>query len=256
VDKDLIFFGPCKKLIRTRLRKQFLEPGLDYCDTSESTESIYIVGVNGSNPQETRKVIWAGRLSEVMTFAEATRRLRGDRFQKLRDHSESPLHVRPIMDGSGSLIGYEHVSNQHIRNGEWVKDLVSPRKALGTVRVDGRKCLIRRGTAREPFDRDCCLLLENCFFAQGQGIGLDEEALSILRQAQPGRSGIDGYAVFGRTANGQAIGRRGTFLEMSDDLLANRFVQWLKDRSRTATQRHWPDGNRPTTTRCGKPHQM
>ena len=92
--------------------------------------------------------------------------------------------------------------------------------------------MVRRGTAWEAFDRDCCLLLENCFFAQGQGIKFDKEALNVLRQVPPKRPGIDNYAVFGRTANRQVNGLRGTFLAMSGDL-ADHFVAWLKDQSQT-----------------------
>ena len=57
------------------------------------------------------------------------------------------------------------------------------------------------GSFAEAFDRDCCVLLENRFFARGQGIELDDQAVQILRDAQPDKPGIDNYAVFGLTAN-------------------------------------------------------
>ena len=152
---------------------------MSHSDTNGSDDDIFIVGVNGSNPQRVRKVIWAGRLSEVMTFAKATSRLRGSRFRKLRQDSESPLHVQPIDDRSENVIGYRHVSKQHIDHGAWVSDLVSS-KAIRNVQVEDREVVIKRGTAWEIFDRDCCLLLANYFFARGEGIEFDEEALSIL----------------------------------------------------------------------------
>ena len=74
VDKDLIFFGPCKKRIRERLRRQFLEEGISH---AKVTEELFIVGVNGSNQIRTRKVVWAGRLSEVMTFRKSGRTSKG-----------------------------------------------------------------------------------------------------------------------------------------------------------------------------------
>jgi len=244
VDEHLIFFGPCKKRMRERLRRQFLGEGISHVQTNDD---LFIVGVNGSNKEKIRKVVWAGRLSEVMTFAEADRRLRGDRFRKLREHRLSPFHVRPIMK-NGELIGYEHVSDEHIKGGEWILDLMSP-SAKPNVRVEERKLILRQGTPWQAFDRDCCMLLENRFFALGQGIEFDEVALEILRQAQPEKSGIDRYAIFGRTASGQADGLRGWFLEITGHL-ANRFIAWLKDRSRKAAKHHQDDGDGPAKTPC------
>ena len=53
------------------------------------------------------------------------------------------------------------------------------------VQVLGREVVIGRGTVWETFDRDCCLLLENYFFARGEGIAFDAEALSILLGRNP-----------------------------------------------------------------------
>ena len=110
---------------------------------------------------------------------------------------------------SGELIGYEHVSELHCTNKDWISDLVSA-SAQSNIQKDGRKLILREGTPWETFDRDCCLLLMNIFFAQGQGISFDEEALTILRQAQPEKkSEIDNYAIFGLKANRHADGLRG-----------------------------------------------
>jgi hypothetical protein len=164
--------------------------------------------------------------------------------------------VQPIGDGSEKIIGYKHVSKQHIKHGAWVSDLVSP-KAMRNVQVQGREVLIECGTAWETLDRDCCLLLENLFFARGQGIAFDKEAMGLLRRAQPGKTGIDAYAVFGRTAGGQVNGLRGTFLPIPGDL-ADSFMAWLKDRSRTVQGCQRNDGDvsgprcilTPTDHRC------
>jgi len=229
VDEDLIFFGPCKRRIRELLRRKFLREGVNY---ASATGDIFIVGVNGSNQIRSRKIVWAGRLLEVMTFAEADRRLRGDRFKKLRKHRFSPLHVRPVVRNT-EFIGYEHMSDEHKKGGEWVFDLVSHR-AKGNTQLEGRKLILRQGTAWQSFDRDCCMMLENHFFALGRGISFDEEALEILRQAQKEKKGIDSYAVFGLAANRRANGLRGSFLKIDGDL-ANRFIAWLKCRSRQLT---------------------
>jgi hypothetical protein len=73
-------------------------------------------------------------------------------------------------------------------------------------------------------------LLDNLFFAKGEGIQFDQEAVNILNAAQPGVTGIDAYAVFGVDAVGQANGLRGRFLAI-DGKPAARFIAWLTDRA-------------------------
>jgi hypothetical protein len=224
MDDDLIFFGPCKIRMRERLRERYLREDRTH---RVLHTGLHIVGVNGSNPKRVRKVVASGRLSQAMTFAEADRRLAGERFRELREHPISPLHVRPVLDG-GRLVGYDHASNEHIKDDRWVDDLTSRR---GDVRLQVRRVTVRPG--REPwevFDRDCCMLLQNHFFAQGQGIEFDDEAVGILKEAQPGRPGIDTYAVFGLAGDGQANGLRGQYLDIEGDL-ADRFVAWLSGRA-------------------------
>ncbi len=198
VDEDLIFFGPCKKRIRELLRKNYLLPDKSH---SNVDEDIFIVGVNGSNPIQSRKIVWAGKLSEVMTFAEAYKRMQGHRYLDLRNHPSSPLHVKPISQ-NGKFIGYEHVSDEHIKNDRWVLDLVS-NSANPYIKREGRKLIVQRGKREQVFDRDCCMFLENRFFAAGHGLEFDDEALEILRNAQPGKLGIDSYAIFGRQKKGK-----------------------------------------------------
>jgi hypothetical protein len=224
VDDDLIFFGPCKIRMRERLRKCYLREDRTHRVVHTG---LYIVGVNGSNPKRVRKVVASGRLSQVMTFAEADRHLAGERFREFREHPSSPLHVRPVLNG-GRLVGYDHASDEHIKNDKWVDDLTSRRS---DVRLQGRQVTVRRG--REPwdvFDRDCCMLLQNHFFARGQGIEFEDEAVGILKGAQPGKSGIDAYAVFGLASDGQVNGLRGQYLDIEGDL-ADRFVAWLSGRA-------------------------
>ena len=121
------------------------------------------------------------------------------------------------------------MSEEHSKNEAWISDLVSS-KALGSVQRQGENRIFPSTSSWETFDRDCCMLLENCFFAQGEGIAFDNDALKILLAAQPETSGIDAYAVYGRTKNGEVIGLRGTFLEITG-ALAESFVDWLRDRS-------------------------
>jgi hypothetical protein len=245
VDDDHIFFGPCKKRIREHLRKRFLGPDRSH---TKVTADLFLVGVNRGNKEKNRKVVWAGKLSEVMTFAEAHSHLKGDRFHKLRNHRKSPLHVRSLEEG-GKLIGYEHISELH-KDGEWVADLVSKSEQSKCLHKDPKLTLKRGKNPWQVFDRDCCMLLENLFFALGQGIEFDEEALEILRQVPSLRKQeIDHYAIFGRTTQDRANGLRGRYLRITGDL-ATRFVAWLGDRSRKVTWDQKKGNNGPTKTRC------
>lgn len=54
VDDELIFFGPCKKLIRKKLRKRYLLP--EQKNHATVTEDLIIVNVNGANPGRIRKM--------------------------------------------------------------------------------------------------------------------------------------------------------------------------------------------------------
>ena len=165
---------------------------------SDNDKDIFIVGVNGSNPQCIRKVVWAGKLVEVMTFAEAHAGLNGGKFARLRQHPSSPLHVQPIMD-QREIVGYEHASDEHSGRDKkkpydsWVYDLITnPGRDGVIVENDGqqdRKVICIDGNHGQVFDRDCCMLLENVFFASRHGVELDEVALDILRQAQPDERG-------------------------------------------------------------------
>lgn len=252
VDDELVFFGPCARSIRKRLREEYLGPScLSHRDV---VDDLFIVGVNAVNPERIRKTIWAGKVSELMTFAEADGRLVGDRFRVLREGDFRPLHVRPLYR-SGELVGYEHVGELHAgRNKgkqfeEWVYDLVS-NPASPRVRVEGQRLYLRQGTAWQAFDRDCCMLLENWFFAGGAGLDFDDEAVKILKDAQRGKVGIDSYAIFGRTAddNHNVIGRRGSYLLLRDEL-ARRFVAWLESRSRRVVDQ-FPSRRRSRGTCC------
>lgn len=45
VDEDLIYFGPCKRRLRERLRKKYLAGG---CTHAAVNDDLYIVSVNGA----------------------------------------------------------------------------------------------------------------------------------------------------------------------------------------------------------------
>ncbi len=170
VDDSLIFFGPCKKRIRELLREQYLQRS-GHCTV---TDDLFIVGINGSNHVRSRKIVWTGQVTNVMTFSEAYRVMQDDRFRSLRQHPSSPLHVEPFVV-DGQLAGYTHCSDEHSKDNAWVFDLVS--KLNHRVRLEGHTLRLLQGTMWDSFDRDCCMLLRNFFFAQGQGITFDSDSL-------------------------------------------------------------------------------
>jgi hypothetical protein len=243
VDEDLIYFGPCKRRLREQLRKKYLTAGRTH---STVNDDLCVISVNGSNAKRVRKVVSAGKLAEVMTFAEAAGRFDGNRFSELLDDPMSPLHVRPIIESS-NLVGYRHVSFEHMEDNQWIADLTSKPEKLSLA---GRTIRLKPGaSAREALDRDCCMLLDKVFFAQGQGIWVDQEAVSILKAAQPGVKGIDDYAVFGVDSVGKVNGLRGRFLEIEGNV-ADLFLAWLRDRAQRVAALQSGNDDEPVKRIC------
>ncbi|MBW1957621.1 MAG: hypothetical protein JRI63_03690 [Deltaproteobacteria bacterium] len=121
IDSKEIFFGPCKKRLRSELRKNFLSPTKTMCTPEET---IYLVGVNGSNRRRIRQIVWAGQIKRIMTFAHAFDHLRAKRYQKMRSEKKSPLHVEPLKE-KNHLFGYRRISTLHEKNNSWIRDIVS-----------------------------------------------------------------------------------------------------------------------------------
>lgn len=212
VDDEEIFFGPCKRLLRKELRARYLGAS----DDVHLKEDVFVVGVNGSNRERCRKIVWAGRITRLMTFEVAYRELIGPRYLEMRDRKDSPLHLRPVYDSTGEFKGYERRSSMHAPKHEWVKDLTH--SSAPYVKREGKKLLLVPGADRcQAFSRDCCFLLENVFFAQGTGVDITGGILAVLKEAQHSAEDIDEYAIFGHRADGSADGRTGRWLEMQGE---------------------------------------
>lgn len=223
VDDREVFFGPCKKPLRALLRPRFLGPQVDRVSVGEE---VYFAGFNSIGTQRIRKLVWAGRIREAMSFGRAWRDLTGPRYRTMRTARASPVHLEP-MEGGGRATAYRHFGLEHARNDAWLDDLLDPRAKRLAV-VSGNTVSLPVGLPWwEGFPRDICFLLDNLFFAEGFGLDLDEELVGILREAQPGRDGVSALRVFGLTAGGTPDGRRGGHLELTGTL-ADRFLQWLR----------------------------
>ncbi len=232
VDGKLIFFGPCKKRIREYLRRAHLSPTIE---SAAVADAVYLVGVNGRNPQRVRKVVWAGRLRRVLTFARAWADLAGPRYQKMRERKCSPLHLKPVYQNS-RWIGYEHRGREHEEDDGWVLDLVKKRQSA-KVRKEGKQLLLQPGVSPwDGFPRDACLVLDNLFFAQGAGLPVDKGLLNILRRRQPQKK-IDAFALFGYQRNNVVEGLAGRWLPL-DDPLASELVAWIEKRAGRTPQSH------------------
>ncbi len=122
VNKETIFFG-------TRLYAKRLRELIKHSIEHMSEEDTYLIGLNGSNNKKIRKVIWAGKIKEVLTFVEAWERLRGESsYREMIKREYSPLHLRPILQ-RGNMIGYKQVSKMHIEEGKWILDIISSTKS-------------------------------------------------------------------------------------------------------------------------------
>lgn len=222
IDEKLIFFGPCKKRLRERLRNQYLKTSA----VLQPEEDIFVIGLNGGNSQRVRKIVWAGRINRLMTFETAYNTLTGPEFQEMRSHEYSPLHLKPVYDRAGKFLGYQHISREHEES--WVLDIVG-RNDPSQVEVRGNQLLLRPGSNRQQiFGRDCCFLCDNLFFAAGTGQAITDEMLALLQQAQPTKQ-INSYALFGYRNDGSAEGLTGSYLAVEGQL-ARDFIDLVKSR--------------------------
>jgi hypothetical protein len=226
VDGDEIFFGPCKKRLRRALRERFLGPERQLAEVARR-EWVVIAGVNASQGTRPRKLVWAGELLTVMSFAEAWARLDGPRYAKLRASASTPVHLEPIRE-RGRLVGYRHHGLEHVEHDSWWDDLVPPQMRRARVSLASSTTLrLADGVDWwDGFPLDASLLLRNRFWAEGAGLPLDEEPVRLLQAAQPDARQVDAAAPFGLDGRGSANGKRGTYLELEGSVAA-ALADWL-----------------------------
>jgi len=211
IDDKEVFFGPCKDRIREKLRKDYLLGG------KNSNNDIYLVGANGANRDRVRKIIFVGKVRRVMTFERAYNQLNGRKYKTMRAQSNSPLHVSPVYK-NGKLHGYEHVSELHSEHNGWMRDLIKNENYT----IEGNVI------CSANFDRDCCMLLDNIFFADGTKMYSDKcvsglqfsdspNLLKMLKNKQPDRNNVDEFAIFGVNCKGNVDGRTGGSLNFQDE---------------------------------------
>jgi hypothetical protein len=236
IDSGEIFFGPCKKRLRRVLRERYLGPERQLAEV-EGRERVVIAGVNAGSGDRSRKIVWAGELRTVMSFAEAWARLRDDRYERMRADEWTPLHLEPIRE-YGHLVGYrqhgrEHAEESRDHPGEyaWWDDLVPRQMRKGRVGgATGTTLRLKPGVKWwDGFPLDACFVLRNRFWADGAGLAFDAELIRLLEAAQPNADGVDAAAPFGRNGRGHANGKRGTYLEL-EGRVSESIVRWLDAR--------------------------
>ena len=259
INEREIFFGPCKRPLRTMFHRDYLLD--DRLEVAEPKDDVYIVGVNGANAKKVRKVVWAGRVEQVMTFAHAFRlywaRRNEPEVRFFLDYGYSPLHVEPIPK-RGPLQGYRRrkTTRMHFnaeksdlrKKHDWVMDFLANWEPS---RLHGNRLLL--GDQKDPwlaFPRDACIVLENRFYANGNGIPINNTCIELLKRTQIDRnpSKITSYAVFGEKGGG-VDGRRGRHLQM-DGEDAKDFVDWMENNKEDLRQKPFTLPSTSTHRRC------
>ena len=224
-DNEEIFFGPCKKNLRKHFRERFIESG-----KLEEENSIYIVGLSAATRDKKRCILWAGKVTKVMTFAQGHDYI----MQHERDYSgllkrqgRCALHIEPIRSGK-KLVGYKYRKDSNEHEDTWVSDLTSESKKYKQgpeIRFEDCASL----------DRDCVFFCERLFWATRDlpGIVIEKNddfvnALRVREKDTQKRKNIDDYFVFGKTKRGGANGLRGGYLPVKDRSTAEKIIHHIK----------------------------
>lgn len=210
VNENEIFFGPCKKRLRAYLRKEYLK---EKEEVNVYDKNLYILGFNGGNSMEVRKIVWLGKIVKLCTFKKAFQITQDEqKYFKMLTHKFSPLNLEPVFDLNNEHYGYKIRSEEHKKGGAWLSDFTSkPRKNFDKSQED------YIFSDRDIKDRDICIFLENLHFAKDcKGIEINSNILNSLKNSQPENNDINKYCVFGKTKNGKARGLAGGFLKIQN----------------------------------------
>ena len=236
VNDQRIFFSPCKIGFRETLRQDL--GTASYRDLSQDKQYLVIgFDARGGGDKTVRNILWAGITTRVMTFEFAYNHLSHPAWKDMRTLENSPLHLQPLYSPKGDFVGYRHCSKYHnsepddTQYPDWVRDVCSStslEKKL--IRKEDSLYLQPNVTRYQAFDRDCCFLCENIFFAEGKGMPVDDHIREILQRTQPDRKPDDvtTLAVFGKQSNGAIHGRRGSGLTITDQTITANLLDHIR----------------------------
>lgn len=221
--KETIFFGPCKRNLRRLFVKDFklidkkvVIPKVD----------IYLLGFNGSN--KVRKIVWMGKIEKLYTFEDAYNIFsNNNEFPELFSDACSPLHVEPINEDG--RFGYKLRSKFHKKNNDWITDIVN---SINDVDIKGDKFLLNKDVPREKLVKDCCFTCENIFFAEGEGIEINNEISCFLRKSlklnYPDKAKtFSEYNIYGKTKDNKAFGFPGKWLETDNEEIIKNLLRLI-----------------------------
>jgi len=215
IDENEIFFGPCKKRLRQKLKREI--------DTNGRLETeTFFIGLNANNVKRERKIVWAGKIQTHYTFQQANAKLVGSKYLPIKSGEKTdsfPLHVIPIKNG------YQLKSDLHFENNKWILDLVSNEESV-LYDEDSNSITLKKGSS---FNRDICFIFSNIFFANRfkKGIEISDEILDVFRTNQPDKKKIDSFVVFGYRKDHSVDGKTGGWLEL-DDPSTRRLIKLIK----------------------------
>jgi len=210
INNEELFYGPCKMIMREEIRLLWGEKDFE----NNKMPKMYLVGINPAkddnesqnnikNNLEPRKILFAGEILEIFTFKEAwdhydqiicsspnddyknevEKMRRGIKIEE--GIFESPLHLEPILNDEGILIGYKHRTNMHKHKNEWIKDLLSDseRNLFNKTNEDKHPKEIYK-KEKISFKRDCCFKLTNILFSLENNqcpIELTDEMFKLIK---------------------------------------------------------------------------
>jgi hypothetical protein len=108
VDPNTFFFGSCKKPLRRMLKSTYLA-GRDYV---QCRDDLFLVGLNSAGRNDTRKIIWAGKIRDFMTFEYAWNNLNSSSYSVIKRMDQSPITVKPEYE-MNDFMGYSRNYNLH-----------------------------------------------------------------------------------------------------------------------------------------------
>ena len=225
INDDLIFFGPCKKRLRELLKKDW--------DVKYKNEEIYFVGLNASNTERIRKIVWAGKIVKALSFENAyTEFINDDKYNELLELSDSPMHVKPLFKNN-ILLGYELVKELHFQENAWISDLSSD-KNLKNQSEDN----IILPKKLDDLDRDICFLMENMFYADSNGIDISEQIISLFKNVQTDKcKEITSYAIFGKRNDNSTDGKTGRWLEIDNTKICQDLISLIENAAENITSK-------------------
>ena len=221
VNENEIFFGPCKKRLRKYLKREYLK---DSEEVNVDEHNLYIIGFNGANSKNERKIVWLGKIEKLCTFKKAFEiTSKEHKYKKMFEYSSSPVNLEPIFDLNNNHCGYKIKGEEHKSGNAWLGDFSSKRNKIYNQTDNGYHFAVN-----EKNDLDLCIFLKNIHFAKNSsGIKIDDTILQLLHSDQIQSEGIDKYNVFGVDKNGKTKGLAGSYLTTKNPF-AHELVEYIK----------------------------